>query len=278
VQKVYVAPGKPARALEDGVENVAITAIPELIEFVQRENIELTVRRPGSAGCGGGWSMRSARFGLKIFGPPTKAGSQLESSKDFAKRFMTRHNHPHRVLRDLQRHRRGEGLCREARRAHLIQGRRLAAARVWSCDEQWTRQFDAIDMMLRTTKLGDAGRARVIEEFLAGEEASFIVMADARMCWRWRPARTTSASKTTTKADTGGMGAYSPAPRRDSGDPCARAAEVSSRDARYGERKGIVTTGFLYAGLMISPDGGLKVLGIQLPHGRSRDPAYHAGA
>ena len=121
VQKVYVAPGNAGTALEDGVENLPITAIPELLAFAQNEEIHFTVVGP-EAPLAAGIVDAFRAAGQKIFGP-TKAAAQLESSKDFAKAFMVRHNIPTAFYRDLYRHRGGQRLCGKTRRTHRDQGR-----------------------------------------------------------------------------------------------------------------------------------------------------------
>jgi len=178
VQKVYVAPGNAGTALEDGVENVAITAIPELIAFVQRENIEITVVGP-EAPLAAGVVDAFRAAGLKIFGP-TKAAAQLESSKDFAKRFMTRHNIPTAFFETFSDIAAAKAYVEKHGAPIVIKADGLAAGKGVVVAMSKPEAFEAIDMMLSDNKLGDAGARVVIEEFLEGEEASFIVMADGK--------------------------------------------------------------------------------------------------
>ena len=259
VQKVFVAPGNAGTALEDGLENVAISAIPELIEFVKREDIYMTVVGPEAPlAVGVVDAFRAA--GLKIFGP-TKAAAQLESSKDFAKRFMTRHNIPTAFFETFSEIAPAKAYVEKHGAPIVVKADGLAAGKGVVVAMSKQEAFDAIDMMLSDNKLGDAGARVVVEEFLAGEEASFIVMVDGKNVLAMA---TSQDHKRLLDGDlgpnTGGMGAYSPAPVV-TPDVHARALrEVIMPTVRGMEAEGITYTGFLYAGLMISPDGGIKVL------------------
>jgi len=276
VQKVYVAPGNAGTALEDGVENVAIGTIPELIEFVKRENIELTVVGP-EAPLAAGVVDAFRAAGLKIFGP-TKAAAQLESSKDFAKRFMTRHNIPTAFFETFSEIAPAKAYVEKHGAPIVIKADGLAAGKGVVVAMSKQEAFDAIDMMLSEklvaghpsdNKLGDAcpepgrraGARVVIEEFLTGEEASFIVMTDGKHVL---PMATSQDHKRLLDGDagpnTGGMGAYSPAPVVTPTIHARVLRDVIQPVVRGMESEGIVYTGFLYAGLMISPDGSLKVL------------------
>ena len=267
VQKVYVAPGNAGTALEDGVENIAISAIPDLIEFVKRENIELTVVGP-EAPLAAGVVDAFRAAGLKIFGP-TRAAAQLESSKDFAKRFMTRHNIPTAFFETFSEIAPAKAYVEKHGAPIVIKADGLAAGKGVVVAMSKQEAFDAIDMMLSDNKLGDAcpepgrraGARLVIEEFLAGEEASFIVMADGKHVLAMA---TSQDHKRLLDGDqgpnTGGMGAYSPAPVVTPTIHAKVLREVIQPVMRGMESEGITYTGFLYAGLMISPDGGLKVL------------------
>ncbi|GAB1233035.1 phosphoribosylamine--glycine ligase [Ferrigenium sp. UT4] len=259
VQKVFVAPGNAGTALEDGVENVAITAITDLIAFVQREHIELTVVGP-EAPLAAGVVDAFRAAGLKIFGP-TKAAAQLESSKDFAKRFMTRHHIPTAFFETFSEIAPAKAYVEKQGAPIVIKADGLAAGKGVVVAMSKQEAFDAIDMMLSDNKLGDAGARVVIEEFLAGEEASFIVMADGKHVL---PLATSQDHKRLLDGDngpnTGGMGAYSPAPVVTPEIYARVLREVIQPVMRGMESEGITYTGFLYAGLMISPDGSLKVL------------------
>ena len=268
VQKVYVAPGNAGTAMEDGLENVAITAVPELIEFVKREDIYMAVVGP-EAPLAAGVVDAFRAAGLKIFGP-TQAAAQLESSKDFAKRFMTRHNIPTAFFETFSDIAPAKAYVEKHGAPIVVKADGLAAGKGVVVAMNKQEAFDAIDMMLSKelmaghpsdNKLGDAGARVVIEEFLAGEEASFIVMVDGKNVLALA---TSQDHKRLLDGDqgpnTGGMGAYSPAPVV-TPDVHARALrEVIMPTVQGMESEGITYTGFLYAGLMISPDGGIKVL------------------
>jgi len=259
VQKVYVAPGNAGTALEDGVENVALSAIPDLIEFVKRENIELTVVGP-EAPLAAGVVDEFRKAGLKIFGP-TKAAAQLESSKDFAKRFMTRHNIPTAFFETFSDIAQAKAYVEKHGAPIVIKADGLAAGKGVVVAMTKDEAFDAIDMMLSDNKLGDAGARVVIEEFLAGEEASFIVMVDGKHVLTMA---TSQDHKRLLDGDqgpnTGGMGAYSPAPVVTPEIHARVLREVIQPTVRGMESEGITYTGFLYAGLMIDPQNGIKVL------------------
>lgn len=259
VQKVFVAPGNAGTALEEGVKNVAITAIPDLIEFVKREDIYMTVVGPEAPLAAGVVDAFRAE-GLKIFGP-TKAAAQLESSKDFAKRFMTRHKIPTGFFETFSDIAAARAYVEKHGAPIVIKADGLAAGKGVVVAMTRDEAFAAIDMMLADNKFGDAGARVVIEEFLEGEEASFIVMVDGKHVLAMA---TSQDHKRLLDGDngpnTGGMGAYSPAPVVTPEIYARALREVIQPVVRGMESEGIVYTGFLYAGLMIAPDGGIKVL------------------
>ncbi|HKB60765.1 MAG TPA: phosphoribosylamine--glycine ligase [Gallionellaceae bacterium] len=259
VQKVYVAPGNAGTALEDGVENVAITAIPELIEFAKREDIYMTVVGPEAPLAAGVVDAFRAEK-LRIFGP-SKAAAQLESSKDFAKRFMTRHNIPTAFFDTFSDIAAAKAYVEKHGAPIVIKADGLAAGKGVVVAMTREEAFAAIDMMLSDNKLGDAGARVVIEEFLEGEEASFIVMVDGKNVL---PLATSQDHKRLLDGDkgpnTGGMGAYSPAPVVTPTIHARVLREVIQPVVRGMASEGVTYTGFLYAGLMISPDGAIKVL------------------
>ena len=259
VQKVYVAPGNAGTALEDGVENVALSAISDMIEFVKRENIELTVVGP-EAPLAAGVVDAFRAAGLKIFGP-TKAAAQLESSKDFAKRFMTRHHIATAFFETFSDIAQAKAYVERHGAPIVIKADGLAAGKGVVVAMTKDEAFDAIDMMLSDNKLGDAGARVVIEEFLVGEEASFIVMVDGKHVLTMA---TSQDHKRLLDGDqgpnTGGMGAYSPAPVVTPEIHARVLREVIQPTVRGMESEGITYTGFLYAGLMIDPQSGIKVL------------------
>jgi phosphoribosylamine--glycine ligase len=267
VQKVYVAPGNAGTALEDGVENVAITDIPELITFAQREEIYLTVVGP-EAPLAAGIVDEFRAAGLKIFGP-TKAAAQLESSKDFAKHFMVRHNIPTALFETFSDIAMAKAYVEKHGAPIVIKADGLAAGKGVVVAMNKDEAFAAIDFMLTGDRIGDSppehdrrvGTRVVIEEFLEGEEASFIVMVDGRHVL---PMATSQDHKRLLDGDkgpnTGGMGAYSPAPVVTPQLHARVLREVIQPVVRGMESEGITYTGFLYAGLMIDPQGGIKVL------------------
>ena len=259
VQKVFVAPGNAGTALEEGLENVEITAIPELIAFAQREDIYMTVVGP-EAPLAAGVVDAFRAAGLKIFGP-TKAAAQLESSKDFAKRFMTRHNIPTAFFETFSDIAKAKAYVEKHGAPIVVKADGLAAGKGVVVAMSNQEAFDAIDMMLSDNKLGDAGARVVVEEFLAGEEASFIVMVDGKNVLAMASSQDHKRLKDGDQGpNTGGMGAYSPAPVV-TPDVHARALREVIMPTVHGmESEGITFTGFLYAGLMVSPDGSIKVL------------------
>jgi phosphoribosylamine--glycine ligase len=259
VQKVYVAPGNAGTALEEGVENINISAIPDLIEFAKREDIYMTVVGPEAPLAAGVVdAFRSA--GLKIFGP-TKAAAQLESSKDFAKRFMTRHNIPTAFFETFSDIAPAKAYVEKHGAPIVIKADGLAAGKGVVVAMTNAEAFDAIDMMLSDNKLGDAGARVVVEEFLAGEEASFIVMADGKHVLAMATSQDHKRLLDNDQGpNTGGMGAYSPAPVVTPTIHARVLREVIQPVMRGMESEGITYTGYLYAGLMIDPQGGIKVL------------------
>ena len=259
IQKVYVAPGNAGTALEDGLENVALQGNDELLAFAQREDIYLTVVGPEAPLAAGVVDVFRAA-GLKIFGP-TKAAAQLESSKDFAKRFMTRHNIPTAFFETFSDAKAAHAYVNKHGAPIVIKADGLAAGKGVVVAMTPDEAHQAIDMMLADNKLGDAGARVVIEEFLHGEEASFIVMVDGKHVL---PLATSQDHKRLLDGDngpnTGGMGASSPAPVVTPEIHARVLREVIQPVVRGMEQEGNTYTGFLYAGLMIDAQGGIKVL------------------
>jgi phosphoribosylamine--glycine ligase len=257
--RVYVAPGNAGTALDPDMVNVPITGIPELVRFAQDEHIALTVVGP-EAPLSQGVVNAFITAGLKIFGP-TKAAAQLESSKDFAKAFMLRHGIPTAAYATFSDAAAAHEYVRQQGAPIVIKADGLAAGKgvVVAMDE--VEAHDAIDIMLADNKLGAAGARVVIEEFLQGEEASFIVMCDGEHIL---PLATSQDHKRLLDGDqgpnTGGMGAYSPAPVV-TPEIHAKAIRQIIRPTIQGmARDGIRYTGFLYAGLMIDKNGNPKTL------------------
>jgi len=259
VQKVFVAPGNAGTAHEEGVENIVLTAIPDLISFAQREKIYLTVVGPEAPLAAGIVdSFRAA--GLRIFGP-TQAAAQLESSKDFAKAFMRRHNIPTAEYQTFS----DATLAHEYVDTHgapiVIKADGLAAGKGVVVAMSLDEAHQAIDMMLADNKLGEAGARVVIEEFLTGEEASFIVLVDGKNIL---PLATSQDHKRLLDGDqgpnTGGMGAYSPAPVVTPKVHSKIMREIIQPTVQGMEKEGRTYTGFLYAGVMIDAQGNIKTL------------------
>jgi len=259
VQKVFVAPGNAGTALEDGVENLPITGIPELLAFAQKEEIHFTVVGPEAPLAAGIVDVFRAA-GQKIFGP-TKAAAQLESSKDFAKSFMVRHNISTAFYETFTNVVSAKAYVEKHGAPIVIKADGLAAGKGVVVAMTKDEAFAAIDMMLSDNKLGDAGARVVIEEFLAGEEASFIVLVDGKNVLALA---TSQDHKRLQDGDqgpnTGGMGAYSPAPVITPTLHARVLREVIKPVVQGMEKEGNTFTGFLYAGLMIDAKGEMKVL------------------
>jgi phosphoribosylamine--glycine ligase len=259
VQKVYVAPGNAGTARENGLENLPITDIQQLVEFARAQDIHATVVGPEAPLAAGVVDVfRTA--GLRIFGP-TKAAAQLESSKDFAKQFMSRHGIPTAKFATFSDAAAAHAYVDAESAPIVVKADGLAAGKGVVVAMTADEAHRAIDDMLAGNKLGAAGSRVVIEEFLDGEEASFIVMADGRHAL---PLATSQDHKRLMDDDagpnTGGMGAYSPAPVVTPAIHARVMREVIMPTIQGMEKDGILFTGFLYAGLMIKPDGSLKVL------------------
>ena len=259
VSCVFVAPGNAGTATNPAMVNVPISSVADLLEFAQKEQINLTIVGPEAPLSQGVVDIFRAN-GLKIFGP-TKAAAQLESSKDFAKAFMLRHNIPTARYQTFTDAKLAHDYVNANGAPIVIKADGLAAGKgvVVAMDE--AEAHTAIDAMLSDNKLGSAGARVVIEEFLTGEEASFIVMVDGKNIL---PLATSQDHKRLLDGDlgpnTGGMGAYSPAPCVTPEIHAKALREVIRPTVEGMAKDGIPYTGFLYAGLMISPDGSVKTL------------------
>ena len=259
VSRVYVAPGNAGTATNPDMMNVPISSVKDLLEFAQKEQIHLTIVGPEAPLSQGVVDVFRAN-GLKIFGP-TKAAAQLESSKDFAKAFMLRHGIPTASYATFTDAQKAHDYVNQQGAPIVIKADGLAAGKgvVVAMDE--TEAHAAIDAMLSDNKLGDAGARVVIEEFLTGEEASFIVMVDGKNILALA---TSQDHKRLLDGDqgpnTGGMGAYSPAPVVTPEIHAKVMREIIRPTVEGMAKDGIPYTGFLYAGLMISPNGELKTL------------------
>ncbi|EOX1766916.1 phosphoribosylamine--glycine ligase [Vibrio cholerae] len=261
VDAIYVAPGNAGTALEHKVQNVniGITDIPALVAFAQDKAIELTIVGPEAPlVIGVVDAFRAA--GLPIFGP-TQGAAQLEGSKAFTKDFLARHNIPTAAYSNFTEIEPALAYVREKGAPIVVKADGLAAGKGVIVAMTLQEAEDAIQDMLAGNAFGSAGSRVVVEEFLDGEEASFIVMVDGENVL---PMATSQDHKRVGDADTGpntgGMGAYSPAPvvTQDVHDRVMR--EVIYPTVRGMAAEGNTYTGFLYAGLMIDSTGAPKVI------------------
>jgi phosphoribosylamine--glycine ligase len=259
VQKVFVAPGNGGTAKESGLQNVALSEVAELAAFAKKESIHLTVVGPEAALAAGVVdAFRDA--GLRIFGP-TRAAAQLESSKDFAKSFMVRHKIPTALHRTFDSAEAAKALVTQRGAPIVVKADGLAAGKGVVVAASVEEAHAAIDRMLTQKSLGEAGARVVVEEFLAGEEASFIVMSDGINVL---PLATSQDHKRLRDGDegpnTGGMGAYSPAPVVTPEIHARVMREIIQPAIQGMAQEGVAYTGFLYAGLMIDKAGNPKTL------------------
>lgn len=259
VSKVFVAPGNAGTALDPNLTNVPANSVAEWLALAKEEKIDLTVVGPEAPLAAGVVdAFRSA--GLKVFGP-TQYCAQLESSKDFAKAFMQRHGIPtadYQTFTDAAAARAyvdGKGAPIVIKADGLAAGKGVVVAMTLE------EAHAAIDDMLLGNKMGEAGSRVVIEDFLAGEEASFIVMVDGEHVL---PMATSQDHKRLLDHDqgpnTGGMGAYSPAPVVTPAVHNRVMREIIQPVVQGMKKDGHSYTGFLYAGLMIDEAGHPKVI------------------
>ncbi len=259
VQRVYVAPGNGGTASDDALCNVPLTDFEALADFVEKEQIALTVVGPEAPLADGLVDFFRAR-GLKIFGP-TQQAAQLESSKQFAKAFMQRHNIPTAEYQNFS----------EAEAAHqyveskgvplVIKADGLASGKGVVVAQSLAEAHAAVDTLLAERKLADEKASIIIEEYLDGEEASFIVMVDGKHVLALASSQD---HKRLLDGDlgpnTGGMGAYSPAPVITPQLHARVMREIILPTVNGMESEGNRFTGFLYAGLMIDAQGQPRVL------------------
>ncbi len=263
VQKVFVAPGNGGTARDKRLDNIDITDVKALREFAQSNGVELTVVGPETPLAAGVVDEFRAH-GLRIFGP-TKAAAQLESSKAFSKAFMKRHNIPTAEYETFTDAQAAHDYVNAKGAPIVVKADGLAAGKGVVVAMTAAEAHEAIDFMLLDNKLGvshnEGGARVVIEEFLQGEEASFIVMCDGKTVL---PLATSQDHKRLLDADlgpnTGGMGAYSPAPVVTPEVHARAMREIILPTIKGMEKDGIPFTGFLYAGLMIDPQGHVKTL------------------
>jgi phosphoribosylamine--glycine ligase len=263
VQAVYVAPGNGGTALDPRLENVAITEIPALRQWALQQKIALTVVGP-EAPLAAGVVDEFRAHGLRVFGA-TRAAAQLESSKAFSKAFMKRHRIPTAEYETFSEPSAAHDYVDRKGAPIVVKADGLAAGKGVVVAMTAQEAHEAIDFMLLDNQLGvthnEGGARVVIEEFLQGEEASFIVLCDGKNV---TALATSQDHKRLLDGDqgpnTGGMGAYSPAPVVTPEVHARAMREVILPTIHGMEKDGIPYTGFLYAGLMIDPKGQIKTL------------------
>jgi len=261
VKKVYVAPGNAGTALEANIENINIAAdnIPALLEFALSHAIDLTIVGPEQPLVAGVVDVFTQN-GLACFGP-SKAAAQLEGSKSFTKDFLARHNIPTAAYQTFTDLNLALAYLRQQRLPIVIKADGLAAGKGVIIVENLAQGEQALRDMLADNRFGDAGAKVVIEEFLQGEEASFIVMANGEQVLALATSQDHKALQDGDKGpNTGGMGAYSPAPVVTPEIHQRVMQRVIAPTLTGMIADGIPYCGFLYAGLMIDRDGNPKVL------------------
>jgi len=261
VDKVYVAPGNAGTAIDDKLENIAIDAedIDALLAFALKEAIELTIVGP-EVPLVAGVVDRFQAGGLRIFGP-SAAAAELEGSKAFTKDFLARHHIPSAAYGNFTDLDQAVAYIRQQGAPIVVKADGLAAGKGVILAKTEQQAIDACQDMLAGNAFGDAGHRVVVEEFLTGEEASFIVMVDGEHVL---PLASSQDHKARDEGDsgpnTGGMGAYSPAPVVTDELHRRIMDEVIWPTVRGMAADGKPYSGFLYAGIMIAPDGSPRVL------------------
>ena len=261
VERVYVAPGNPGTAREPKVENVTVDVLdfPGLCELVHSAGIDLTIVGPEVPLVAGIVDYFAAQ-GLPCFGP-SRAAAQLEGSKAFTKSFLARHGIPTAAYRAFTELAAAEAYIRERGAPIVVKADGLAAGKGVVVAQTVAQALETVREMLAGSAFGDAGRTVVIEECLVGEEASFICIADGRRAVPFASAQDHKARDDGDRGpNTGGMGAYSPAPVV-TPEIHERIMQEVIRPAIDGmAADGVPYVGFLYAGLMIAPDGTPNVI------------------
>ena len=259
MRRVHVAPGNGGTGRDRHLQNAPLAEHQELIAFAKAEQVDFTVVGP-EAPLAAGIVDAFRAAGLRIFGP-TRAAAQLESSKDFAKAFMARHGIPTAAYRTFEDARAAHDYVRERGAPIVVKADGLAAGKGVVVARTADEAHAAIDAMLGGEMVGAAGARVVIEEFLPGEEASFIVLCDgthvAALASSQDHKRLLDGDQ---GPNTGGMGAYSPAPVVTPEVHARVMREIIDPTIAGLAAEGIRYTGFLYAGLMIGADGQPRVL------------------
>ena len=263
LQRIFVAPGNAGTAREPELQNIDLTDPQALADFAEAEGIHLTIVGPEAPLAAGIVNIFRAR-GLKIFGP-TREAAQLESSKDFAKRFMVRHHIPTAAFETFSDIAAAHAYVEKQGAPIVIKADGLAAGKGVVVAMTLDEAHRAIDDMLSGNKLGVMNNAPgsrvVIEEFLDGEEASFIVMVDGKNVLALASSQDHKRiGDGDTGLNTGGMGAYSPAPVVTPAIHAKAMREIILPTVRGMAADGMPYTGFLYAGLMIGKDGSVKTV------------------
>ena len=259
VKLVYIAPGNGGTARAQRCHNVPYQSNEALADFARDESIAFTVVGPEAPLASGIVDVFRAR-NLRIFGP-TQAAAQLESSKDFAKAFMTRHRIPTAQYRTFTDAHEARAYVDDRGAPIVIKADGLVAGKGVVVAMTQAEAHAALDSMLVDKRFGGSGARVVVEEFVSGEEASFIVMCDGTHAL---PLATSQDHKRLLDGDrgpnTGGMGAYSPAPIVTHDRHAQVMREIIMPAVNGMAADGIRYQGFLYAGLMISPNGDIKTL------------------
>lgn len=259
IEKIFVAPGNAGTVLEAKLENVPMTSIPDLVTFARQEKIDLTVVGPEVPLTEGIVDTFQAS-GLRIFGP-TRKGARLEGSKSFAKAFMLSHGIPTAACETFDDAAAAHRYIDQHSLPVVIKADGLAAGKGVVVAQTLSEAHAAVDAMLVDNRLGTAGAHILIEDYLEGEEASFIVLSDGKNVL---PLATSQDHKRLRDNDegpnTGGMGAYSPAPviTPELHDRIMQKVIMPVIQGMAQQSQPYV--GFLYAGLMISPQGEVRVL------------------
>lgn len=261
VSRVYVAPGNAGTAHEPGIENIAIAAndIDGLLAFASEQAIDLTIVGPEDP-LVAGLCDRFSEAGLSAFGPSAKA-ARLEGSKSYTKDFLARHNIPTAAYKNFSDYPAAETWIRAQKGPLVIKADGLAAGKGVIIAADADAACAAARDMLNAHRFGAAGQQIVVEEFLEGEEASFIAMVDGEHVL---PLASSQDHKARDDGDrgpnTGGMGAYSPAPVVDADVHRKVMQQVMLPTVAGLKAEGAPYLGFLYAGLMVAADGSIKVL------------------
>ena len=257
--KVFVAPGNAGTAREPGLANVAVFSIPELVAFAREQSISLTVVGP-EAPLAAGVVDAFRESGLDIFGP-TRGAARLESSKDFAKAFMVRHGIPTATYRSFDDASDAHAYVEAHGAPVVVKADGLAAGKGVVVASTLAQAHAAVDAMLVEHRVGEAGARLIVEECLSGEEASFIVMVDGEHVL---PLASSQDHKRLLDGDcgpnTGGMGAYSPAPVVTPAVHAKIMREVIAPVVQGMAAEGEPYLGFLYAGVMIDEAGRVRTL------------------